>query len=148
MTEVRFYHMQTKQLEQALPEVLEKAVGGNRRVVVKAANQNQVEQINNLLWTYRENSFLPHGSEKDGHSDDQPIWITSEDENPNGADVLVLINGAISERICDFSLCCEFLDGRDEEAVTSARERWKQYKEDGFDLTYWQQSSTGAWEQK
>lgn len=140
--------MQTKQLEQALPEILEKALKGKRNVVVKANDAAQVEQLNTLLWTYRANSFLPHGTDKDGHEKEQPIWLTTKDENPNNADVLILAGGATTENLDAFSLCCEMLDGRDDSAVQIARQKWKSYKEAGFDMTYWKQSQTGAWESK
>ena len=105
------------------------------------------ERLNDYLWTYNPNSFLPHGSKKDGHAELQPIWLTSEDENPNDADVLILTGGAASENMNDYQLCCELFDGRNEAAVTEARTRWKTYQEAGHDITYWQQGDKG-WEKK
>ncbi len=148
MTEIRFYHLTTKTLDQALPEILTKALSGGRRAVVKAADERQVEALNDHLWAWRPDSFLPHGSAKDGFAEDQPIWLTAADENPNGADILILTGGAESAGLKDFDLCCEMLDGHDDAAVKAARARWKIYKDEGFDLTYWQQTPQGGWEQK
>ncbi|HTO82032.1 MAG TPA: DNA polymerase III subunit chi, partial [Methylomirabilota bacterium] len=100
------------------------------------------------LWTYSERGFLPHGSARDGHADRQPVWLTAEDENPNGAQVLFLADGAVSERVGNFQLCVELLDGNDEAAVQAARLRWQSYKTAGHQLTYWQQTAQGRWEQK
>lgn len=150
MTEIRFYHLTTKPLEQALPEILGKALSTGRRAVIKAPDDKSVEALNTHLWTYSPDSFLPHGSKKDGKefAPDQPIWLTSDNDNPNGADLLILTGGAESDKIGDFALCCEMLDGNDDAAVTAARARWKTYKDAGHDLTYWQQTPTGGWEKK
>jgi DNA polymerase-3 subunit chi len=148
MTDVRFYHMQVKTLEQALPEILAKALARGRRVVVKAGSQERVEALNTVLWTFDPASFLPHGHVKDGSEAEQPVWLTTKDENPNGADMLVLADGAESEQLAAFALCCKFFDGNDEEAVTAARARWKAYKDQGHALSYFQQDESGKWEQK
>ena len=148
MTEVRFYHLQRKTLEQALPQLLEKTLERGWRAVIMAGSDNRVEALNGLLWNYTRDGFLPHGSKKDGDSDRQPIWLTEADENPNGANVLFLVDGADSIRIGDFDLCCEIFDGCDDLAVAVARDHWKIRKEAGFDLTYWQQTEQGGWQKK
>lgn len=128
MTEVHFYNMQQKKLEQALPEILTQALERQQRAVVKAGSTERLEWLNNALWTYDPASFLPHGMAKDGHAAEQPVWLTTEDENPNQATVLVLTDGASSAMMEKFDLCCELFDGNDEAAVLAARERWKTYK--------------------
>ena len=148
MTEVRFYHLQRKTLEQALPQLLEKTLERGWRAVVIAGSEARVEALNGLLWTYTREGFLPHGTKKDGHAERQPVWLTDSDENPNNANVLFLVDGAESSRISEFDLCCEVFDGRDDLAVAGARDHWKICKESGFDLTYWQQTERGGWEKK
>jgi len=148
MTDVRFYHMRTKRLEQALPEILAKALERGRRAVVKASSAERISALDAALWTHDPASFLPHGSSRDGHESLQPVWLTLEDENPNNADMLVLTDGAESQTIKDFALCCELFDGNDDEAVEAARARWKIYKEQGHSVTYFQQDDAGKWEQK
>ena len=147
MTEIRFYHLERQPLERALPALLSKALSGGHKIIVRAKDEREVERLNEHLWTYNPDSFLPHGSQKDGFTEDQPIYLTAQDENPNGAGVLILTQGAASEKLEEFDLCCEMLDGRDEQAVSEARQRWKSYKEAGHDITYWQQSAQG-WEKK
>jgi len=146
MTEVRFYHMERSTLESALPALLNKAVTQGNVTVQSTTSQN-VEKLNTHLWAYDPNSFLPHGSSKDGHEQEQPIWLTDSQENPNGSDILILTHGATNENIKDYKLCCEMLNGNDQEAVAQARQRWKEYKDKGFDITYWQQGQNG-WEKK
>jgi DNA polymerase-3 subunit chi len=148
VTEIRFYHLQRKPLERALPELLEKVLERGWRAVVMAGSEERVEALNGLLWTYGDRSFLPHGSARDGFAGEQPIWLTVEDENPNGAHVLVLTDGARAASLADYALCCELFDGRDEAAVAAARQRWTAYKAAGHELTYWQQSEAGGWEKR
>jgi DNA polymerase III subunit chi len=147
MTEIRFYHLERQGLEQVLPSILAKALERGSRVIVKTADEKEAERLNEFLWTYNPDSFLPHGTKKDGFTDQQPVILTSADENPNGADVLILTQGTQSAMQGDFKLCCEMLDGRNENEVAGARARWKTYKDAGFEVTYWQQGDKG-WEKK
>ncbi|MCC7305299.1 MAG: DNA polymerase III subunit chi [Alphaproteobacteria bacterium] len=147
MTEIRFYHLERQNLEQVLPSLLTRALESGRRVVVKTADDKEAERLAEYLWVHDPGSFIPHGTKKDGSKDRQPVWLTSSDENPNGAEVLILTQGAETAMQKEFSLCCEMLDGKNAQAVADARTRWKNYKEEGFDLTYWQQGAKG-WEKK
>lgn len=148
LTEVRFYHLQRRTLEQALPKILEKVLERNWRAVVLAGSPERVDALNQHLWTYDQSSFLPHGSARDGSADQQPVWLTSQDENPNGATVLVLVDGCTSDRLASFELVCDLFDGNDEDAVLAARTRWKSCKAAGHSLTYWQQNDRGGWEKR
>ena len=147
MTDVNFYHLQRSSLEQTLPKLLEKVLQAGKRAVVMARSEERVEALNVLLWTYDPNSFLAHGSKTDGNPAEQPVWLTTEDENPNGASVLLLTDGAASARLGDYERCLEIFDGRDTERVAEARERWTGYKSAGHAVTYWQQGERG-WEKK
>ena len=148
MAEIAFYHLTKWPLEKALPRLLEKTLEAGKRAVVMAGSQERVEALNTHLWTYHRDSWLPHGSARDGHPEDQPVWLTTGDENPNGAAYLVLTDGATSSRIGDFERCLELFDGNDPAAVEAARRRWKAYGEEGHALTYWQQTDRGGWEKK
>lgn len=150
MTDIRFYHVQRSSLEQVLPGILGKALSAGRRVVVRLDDPATVEAMNAHLWTFSPDSFLPHGSAKDGHAAQQPVWLTDQDDNPNQADVLVRMPGPgqdMPPHLEQFALCCDMIDGRLEGDVVAARERWKLYKAAGHQVTYWQQTDNG-WEQK
>jgi DNA polymerase-3 subunit chi len=147
MTDVNFYHLQRSALDQALPKLLEKILQAGKRAVVIARSEERVEALNARLWTYDPNSFLPHGSKSDGNAAEQPVWLTIEDENPNGATVLVLTDGAATGKMGQYERCLELFDGNDPERVADARERWSAYKNAGHAVTYWQQGERG-WEKK
>jgi len=148
MTEIGFYHLQRSTLEQALPRLLEKVLETGGRAVVKASSDERVEALAAHLWTYDDRSFLPHGSEADGFAEEQPIWLTKQDENPNNAGFLILTDGASSERVGDYDRCLELFDGNDSAAVAAARARWTAYKAAGHGVTYYQQNPGGGWEKR
>jgi DNA polymerase III subunit chi len=148
MTDIGFYHLTKTPLEQALLRLLEKAVGAGKRALVRTRSEERVAFLNGALWTNDVASFLPHGTQNEGSADQHPIWLTAEIENPNGADVLVLTDGADTTSYETYDRCLEIFDGNNDESVIAARERWKTYKEAGCSLTYWQQNDGGGWEKK
>jgi DNA polymerase-3 subunit chi len=148
MTEIGFYHLQRMPLERALPKLLEKVLERGLRAVVIAGSEERVEALNTALWTYEQDSFLPHGSARDGNAEAQPVWLTVEDENPNGATVLVLTDGTDSPQLDRYARCVLLFDGTDEAALAAARRRWQAYKTAGHKLTYLQQTEHGGWEQR
>jgi DNA polymerase-3 subunit chi len=149
VAEIGFYHLTATPLERALPRLLERAVGGGLRIVVRAASAERVEHLNALLWTYDEASFLPHGSARDGNAAAQPIYLTEGADNPNGAAMLVLVDAGdgLAADLGAFARVADLFDGGDPEAVAAARERWRQARAAGHTLTYWQQTPSG-WERK
>ena len=147
-TEVNFYHLTKSSLEDALPRLLVKTLQAGERAVVMLGSPERVDALNTHLWTYDQDSFLPHGSARDGEADRQPVWLTHLDENPNSAAFLFVADRARSDRLADYRRCFELFDGRDDEAVADSRERWKAYKAAGHTLAYWQQTATGGWEKK
>ena len=148
MSEIGFYHLLRSPLESALPKLLQKVLDSGARAVVMAGSPERVESLTTLLWTFNPNSFLPHGSARDGKPEQQPIWLTERDENPNGATILVLTDGASSAALDRYARCLEIFDGGDPEAVSRSRERWLAYKEAGHNVTYFQQTESGGWEKK
>ena len=113
-----------------------------------AGSAEHVADLNTQLWTYGDGSFLPHGSKMDGNASLQPIWLTHKNENPNKASVLFLLDGAGSDSVTEYELCCDLFDGNDPDVVARARLRWKQFRTQGLTLTYWQQNEQGRWKEE
>ena len=148
MTEISFYHLLHQPLTSALPKLLEKVQGAGLKAVIKVGSEDHMKDLDEALWSFKKDSFLPHGHMKTKFADQQPIYLTTGDENPAGATILVLVDSRESDLLDNYDRCLEMFDGTDQEAVTAARVRWKAYKEAEHDLTYWQQTEQGGWSKK
>lgn len=149
MTELRFYHLRQQRLERVLPQLLEISLSRGWRVVVQAASDERVEALDAHLWTYRDDSFLPHGIARHADAAEQPIVLTADARNPNAATVRFLIDGApIPEDVAGYERLVLLFDGEDEDAVALARERWRQAKALGHEASYWQPDESGRWMRK
>ena len=143
MVEFGFYQLQRSALEPALGRLLEKVLASGQRAVVRASSPDRVEALNRALWTYGQGSFLPHGSRDDGSAEDQPVFLTHQADYPNGATVLVLVDGVEIEPASQFERCLYLFDGNDEQAVAKARDQWRRWLERGAVVTYWRQTERG-----
>ncbi len=148
MTEVWFYQLRFKPLEQVLPALLEKTRERGWRAVVQAASTERLEAIDQALWTYRDESFLAHGTDRDGHPELQPIWLTTGDDNPNSADIRLLVDGADAATADGYQRIIHIFDGDDEVATAAARETWKRMKAGGHVISFYQMTDTGHWQKK
>lgn len=146
--DVYFYHLEHHTLERVLPSLIEKTLARGWRAVVQVGSEERLEALDLALWTYADDSFLPHGTAKAGFAGDQPVFLTLGTETPNGAGVRFLVDGAEAQEFSGAERFVYVFDGHDEMALTSARAQWKAAKAAGCTVTYWQQSSSGRWEQK
>jgi DNA polymerase-3 subunit chi len=149
MTEMLFYHLQRQPIERVLPTLIEKSIERGWRVVVQVASDERLEALDAHLWTFRDDSFLAHGTWREGDAREQPVLLTVNDDNPNGAAVRFLVDGAPVPPDADsYQRIVLLFDGEDLDAVTAARERWTDGKAKGFDVTYWQTDGEGRWQRK
>ncbi len=146
--EISFYHLTYQPLNVALPKLLTKVREANMKAVIKVPSAIHMEDVDQFLWTFDKLSFLAHDTEKSKHKEDQPIYITTGEENPASAEVLVLTDGATSEKPEGYSRVLEMFNGNNPTDVDEARKRWTAYKGKGYELTYWQQSESGGWNKK
>jgi DNA polymerase-3 subunit chi len=144
MAELLFYHLERQPLEQALPGLLQRSLDRGWRVVVKVGSEERLEALNAHLWSFDDASFLPHGSAADGHAEDQPVWLTTGDDNPNGATVRFLVDGADTSDFAGYDRIVFMFDAADQESVQRARAAWKAAA-GSHDATYWKQDDNGRW---
>jgi len=148
MTELLFYHLQNQPPERVLPTLLERSLDRGWRVIVQCASEERVEALDAHLWTFRDDSFLPHGTARENAAE-QPILVTVGDDNPNQASVRFLLDGVpVPPDAATYERIVLLFDGGDPDAVADARERWKAAKADGFEVTYWQADEQGRWQKK
>jgi DNA polymerase III subunit chi len=147
VTEVRFHHLERRRIDQALSRLLEQALEEGRRVLVRASSDEMVAALNERLWTYDDASFLPHGAAGDGDPMTQPIFLTSDLENPNAATMLVRLSGVEAGDADEaFDLVILMFDGSDEAALAQARGEWRRLSDQGRTISYWRESDEGGWE--
>ena len=149
MTEVLFYHLQGQKLEGVLPTLIERSLERGWRVAVQGASEERIDALDAHLWTYRDDSFLPHGTWREAEAAEQPVLLTLDGTNPNAASVRFLIDGAPVPADAEaYQRLVLMFDGDDDDAVAAARAQWAEVKAKGFDATYWQPDEQGRWAKK
>jgi len=148
LTEILFYHLSEKRLEDVLPGLLQKCLERGWSVVVQAVSNERVQALDAHLWAWHDEGFLPHGATRDGTEQMQPVWLTTQQDNPNNATVRFMIEGAQPPDLSSYTRGIYIFDGHNAEDVDEARRRWNTEKDAGHDITYWQQNPRGGWEKK
>ncbi|MDX2233757.1 MAG: DNA polymerase III subunit chi [Hyphomonadaceae bacterium] len=148
MSALWFYHLERSPLEAALPPLLEKCLQRGWRAVVRGALAERLDMLDQALWTWRDDSFLPHGVEGRDPPERQPVLLTTSAAVANGARALFLVDGAEPGDVSAFERACVLFDGRDAAALAHARTQWKTAKDSGIEITYWKETAAGRWEKQ
>lgn len=153
MTEILFYHLERRALDAVLPGLVEKSLERGWRALIRADTAERAEAIDTLLWTYDDQTFLPHAQKGEGDPKDQPVLITTEEGNANGANILFLVGGAPvpawdDALVAALTRIVLLFDGRDPAALDAARAAWRSAKEAGHEMTYWKESASGKFEKQ
>jgi DNA polymerase III subunit chi len=148
LTEVLFYHLTESTLEAALPPLLEKSVARGWQVVVQTGSEERRDALDIHLWTFSDDSFLAHGTDRERFAEDQPILLTTGAENRNAAKIRFIVDGAPPPPIEGYERAVFMFDGHDQQQLEAAREQWKGMKAASHAVTYWQQTPEGRWERK
>ena len=146
--EVWFYHLERTSADQALPELLEKTLKKGWKAQVRTGSPERIDYLDDWLWRYRDEAFLPHATFSDPAPERQPILLGSDQANANDAQALFLIDSAEPGDLSGYERCIVLFDGRDEAALAQARKDWAQFKAKGLALSYWQQGAGRGWEKK
>lgn len=147
-TELLFYHLETRPLDAVLPVLLEKTLERGWKAVVEVGSAERLEVLDTALWTYSDDSFLPHGV-ANGSEDDalQPVVLLNGPDNPNAANVRFYVDRATPSARQDYERLVYIFNGHDPDAVEEARGIWRALRSE-YDLTYWQQDANGRWAKK
>jgi DNA polymerase-3 subunit chi len=145
--EVWFYHLERSSLEQVLPELLEKTLQRGWRARVSSASRERLETLDAFLWTWRDDSFLPHGLAGESFDARQPVLLGEGPGNVNAAQALFVLDGDPGD-LGSYERCVVIFDGRDEAALATARSLWSGYRKAGHGVTYWRQGESRGWEKQ
>ncbi len=149
MAEILFFHLQSRPLEQVLPTILDRALSRGQKVVVQVGGQERMSALDDHLWIYADESFLPHVTALEADAALNPVVLTTQAHNPNAAQVRICADGVrIPDAMQDYERVVLIFDGDDPEALAAAREDWKKARASGHAASYWQQDEAGRWEKK
>lgn len=144
-TTVQFYHLLSTTRERAVPKLMEKALASGSKVLMLCESDASLKSMSDALWASNPNGFLPHGSAKEAHADQQPILLSTQESTANGADILCILDGRSPASLPNYSKVLDVFDGSDETSVANARQRWSAYKDQGYALQYVKQQPGGGW---
>ena len=133
MPRIEFIKLQKPERAQILCELAEEFHKGGQRVLVLVQDDNQGVTLDRFMWTWKKDSFLPHvyqNGSVDCH--DEPVVVVAGEENPNGAQVLLMGVPCSMEFMRQFKHVIDFAEVFDETRLVASRERFKAYREYGF----------------
>ncbi|EKF20323.1 DNA polymerase III subunit chi [Nitratireductor pacificus] len=146
--DVLFYHLTESTLEEALPPLVEKSLERGWKVAVQTGSRERCEALDAWLWTWREDSFLAHGTDREPHAALQPVLLTDASSNANGAEIRFLVDNAVPDGLDGYERAVFLFDGHDAAQLEAARGHWKTMKAAGHAVTYWQQGPDRRWQKK
>ncbi len=137
-----FYHIEQGSVDAAIAPLIEKCLDRKWRVVV-AAHEDTIVRLDRSLWTFREDSFLPHGRARTDAAK-HPVLLSTEAVATNGAKVALLLDGSDADPSL-FERIMVVFDGGDETARAKARQQYKAATDAGGNARYFQQERGGGW---
>jgi len=143
--EMWFYHLERSTLEETLPPLLEKSLQRGWRALIRCDDPERLARLDAFLWTYKDDSFLPHGPDTE-NAERQPILLTASTQTPNGARVIFLIGECQEGDIAGVERVIRLFEASNEDEMKMARAAWKAAKATGRAASYWKQSTSGRWE--
>ena len=147
MGAVYFYHLTDSLLEEALPQLIDRALGQGWRVLVRGPRPALLQRLDEVLWQGPEDTFRAHGLAGD-HDADQPILLGTDTPSEGFACVMSVDGAALTPaEIAAAERACILFDGHDGDALTRARGQWKALTAAGVAAQYWAQEG-GRWVKK
>jgi DNA polymerase-3 subunit chi len=141
---VDFYHLAASPLERVLPSICEKVLGGGGKLLIVAEGP-LLDRLDQDLWTYSKDGFLPHGRSDAPLPESQPVLLSGEVEALNGATSVALADGVWRDEALTFQRVFYFFDSA---ARDSARASWRALNsKPEVEQRYWKQDHRGKWVQ-
>ncbi|MFZ5746224.1 MAG: DNA polymerase III subunit chi [Pseudomonadota bacterium] len=142
---VDFYHLTRAPLARVLPQIAEKVLAGGGRLLVVAGDQSEQAMLDQLLWSWSPESFLPHARMGAGDDSLQPVLIADTPVAANGARNVAIVDGVWRDAALEFDRAFHFFT---EDRIAEARAAWRALSaRDGVERLYWKQDENGRWQQ-
>ena len=117
--------------------------GQGLRLLIRVGSEPRLRALDQALWTYEPGSFLPHGAAGDGQEAEQPILLTTGDDNPNAASVVLAVDDCSAVPDEGFQRLEYLFDRNDSAGRDAARNRWREWRERGIEPIYWEADAQG-----
>ncbi|HEY5720338.1 MAG TPA: DNA polymerase III subunit chi [Gammaproteobacteria bacterium] len=135
MTRVDFYVLPERERGARLGtacRLVQKAYDSGQQVLLHVADAQQAQQLDDLLWSFRQGSFIPHAQAGSAEAAAASVVIDGSDAPPAPYQLLINLADALPPCFSRFERVIEIVDPGG--AVAAARERWRHYKERGYPL--------------
>jgi DNA polymerase-3 subunit chi len=134
-TKIYFIVLHSPQKQKVVCDLAEKCYQTKKRAVIFSKDPEKAKEIDQLLWTWKQSSFIPHiYSTTLEESVFEPILITSQIGNNFDYNVLILLDAVATETVNKFETVIEFAEKYDISRLTESRERYKMYKSQDYQI--------------
>ncbi len=136
MTQVSFYSGSDDKLKTAC-RLCAKATQQEMKVMIYSPDDAMIDQLDELLWTFSAGSFVPHCRMSDDEKviDMTPVILSNQIHAGNHFDVLLNLDRQPPSQLDQFERIIEIADNSEEDKL-AARERYRFYKEAGFEIQH------------
>ena len=137
MTEITFVEVTASQMEIRACEIAEHTYAQGERLQIIALDEEQAARLDDLLWTHKPDTFVPHGRWKSIDNDsDQPVVITTRKEPVPGIASLLTMDYCPVEMVRQFSKVIHVVVVDNQERLEASRRYWTLLKDAGFSLSH------------
>ena len=103
---------------------------GSKPIYIHFDSENEAKEFDSLLWTFRQESFVPHTILGNPEQEKTPVIIGWDSNQIETAEALINVSQEIPRASKSTSKIHEIV-GNDENKKNKAREKWKAYKANG-----------------
>lgn len=144
---VSFYAVGNDSIARVAALLCDKAYHSGHRVLLHVEQKDAMEAFDYQLWTFKQKSFLPHGTTADLVPEWMPILISQEGVNRNNAAIYMGCAHCIPENVDEFARVIDIFNQSDNVALKAARARWRTYAGQGKEVSFWtQDQKTRKWQ--
>ena len=138
-TLVRFLVLSNNTKQKLICELAEKFYLAGKKTVILVKNSEQGNEFDNLLWIWKQASFIPHlYNQQLSYKILEPVVLTTHVENNPGFEILLLAHPAPLDTILKFEQVIDFAEKYDSTLLNSSRDRFKIYRDKKLKVETWQ----------